>query len=35
MPEFFHVASTSEIPDPGKSLVEVDGEMIALFHVAE
>ena len=35
MPEFFHVASTSDIPDPGKSLVEVDGEMIALFHVAE
>ena len=35
MPEFFHVASTSDLPDPGKSLVEVDGEMIALFHVAE
>ena len=33
MPQFVHVASTSDIPDPGKLLVEVDGEMIALFHV--
>ena len=32
MAEFVRVAATSEIPDPGKTLVEVDGEMIALFH---
>ncbi len=35
MPQFVHVASTSDIPDPGKLLVEVDGEMIALFHVGK
>ena len=33
MSQFVHVASTTDIPDPGKLLVEVDGEMIALFHV--
>ena len=33
MPEFVRVADVAEIPDPGKTLVEVDGEMIALFHV--
>ncbi len=32
MPEFVRVAAIGEIPDPGKTLVEVDGEMIALFH---
>jgi metal-sulfur cluster biosynthetic enzyme/nitrite reductase/ring-hydroxylating ferredoxin subunit len=32
MADFVRVAATSEIPDPGKTLVEVDGEMIALFH---
>lgn len=32
MAEFIRVAATSEIPDPGKTLVEVDGEMVALFH---
>lgn len=33
MAEFVKVADTSEVPDPGKTLVEVDGEMVALFHV--
>lgn len=32
MPEFVRVAAIGEIPDPGKTLVEVDGEMVALFH---
>jgi len=33
MPEFIHVADAADVPDPGKVLVEVEGEMIALFHV--
>ena len=33
MAEFLKVADVSEVPDPGKTLVEVDGEMVALFHV--
>ncbi len=33
MAEFVKVANVSEVPDPGKTLVEVDGEMVALFHV--
>ncbi|MGB8853717.1 MAG: Rieske 2Fe-2S domain-containing protein [Pirellulales bacterium] len=33
MAEFIKVADVSEVPDPGKTLVEVDGEMVALFHV--
>jgi metal-sulfur cluster biosynthetic enzyme/nitrite reductase/ring-hydroxylating ferredoxin subunit len=33
MSDFTRVAEISEIPDPGKTLVEVDGEMVALFHV--
>jgi metal-sulfur cluster biosynthetic enzyme/nitrite reductase/ring-hydroxylating ferredoxin subunit len=33
MAEFVKVADVSEVPDPGKTLVEVDGEMVALFHV--
>ena len=33
MADFARVADVTEIPDPGKTLVEVDGEMIALFHV--
>jgi metal-sulfur cluster biosynthetic enzyme/nitrite reductase/ring-hydroxylating ferredoxin subunit len=27
------VVDVNEVPDPGKTLVDVDGEMIALFHV--
>ena len=34
MPEFIHVAEVTDVSDPGKVLVEVDGEMIALFHVS-
>ena len=33
MHEFERVIDISEVPDPGKTLVEVEGEMIALFHV--
>jgi metal-sulfur cluster biosynthetic enzyme/nitrite reductase/ring-hydroxylating ferredoxin subunit len=33
MHEFERVIDTSEVPDPGKTLVEVEGEMVALFHV--
>ena len=33
MSEFVKVARTSEVPDPGKLLVEVDDEIVVLFHV--
>ena len=33
MPDFTRVADVSEIADPGKMLVEVDGEVVAVFHV--
>lgn len=33
MHEFERVIDVTEIPDPGKTLVEVEGEMVALFHV--
>ena len=33
MPEFIRVADVSEVSDPGKLLVEVEGEVVALFHV--
>lgn len=33
MADFIRVADVTEIPDPGKTLVEVEGEMVALFHV--
>jgi metal-sulfur cluster biosynthetic enzyme/nitrite reductase/ring-hydroxylating ferredoxin subunit len=33
MAEFIRVADVTEVPDPGKTLVEVDGDMVALFHV--
>jgi 3-phenylpropionate/trans-cinnamate dioxygenase ferredoxin subunit len=33
MSEFVHVASVSDLADPGRILVEVDDRMIALFHV--
>ena len=33
MGDYVRVADSSEIPDPGKTLVEVDGEMVAVFHV--
>jgi metal-sulfur cluster biosynthetic enzyme/nitrite reductase/ring-hydroxylating ferredoxin subunit len=33
MHEFQRVIDAGEVPDPGKTLVEVEGEMVALFHV--
>jgi len=33
MGEFTRVCDATEVPDPGKTLVDVDGEMVALFHV--
>jgi metal-sulfur cluster biosynthetic enzyme/nitrite reductase/ring-hydroxylating ferredoxin subunit len=33
MPEFVRVIDVAEVPDPGKTLVEVEGEMVAVFHV--
>ena len=33
MGDFVRVASVGELPDPGATVVEVDGEVIALFHV--
>ncbi|MFM1903299.1 MAG: hypothetical protein RLZZ440_1199 [Planctomycetota bacterium] len=35
MDGFTRVIDVGELPDPGKTLVEVDGEMIALFHVGD
>ena len=34
MSEFVPVAKVSDIPDPGKELVEVGDRLIALFHVS-
>ena len=33
MADFVRVATAGELPDPGSTVVEVDGELIALFHV--
>jgi metal-sulfur cluster biosynthetic enzyme/nitrite reductase/ring-hydroxylating ferredoxin subunit len=33
MADFVRVIDVNGIPDPGKTLVEVEGDMIALFHV--
>src|SRR5690349_1768278 len=33
MPTFVSVANVSDVPDPGKMLVEVDDRLVALFHV--
>lgn len=33
MHKFQRVSDVGEVPDPGKTLVEVEGEMVALFHV--
>ena len=32
MDDFIRVAAVNDVADPGKELVEVDGEMVALFH---
>jgi 3-phenylpropionate/trans-cinnamate dioxygenase ferredoxin subunit len=34
MAEFVPVAKTSEVPDPGTLLVEVDERLVALIHAA-
>ena len=33
MHEFQRVIEIGDLPDPGKTLVDIDGEMLALFHV--
>ena len=33
MSEFIKVAKTTDIPDPGKQLLEVDDHLVVLFHV--
>lgn len=33
MSDFIRVASTSEIPDPGKLLVEADDRLVVLVHL--
>jgi 3-phenylpropionate/trans-cinnamate dioxygenase ferredoxin component len=34
MPDFKPVAKTSEIPDPGRKLVEIDERLVVVFHAA-
>ena len=34
MSDFIRVAAVSDLPDPGRMLIEVDDRMITLFHVA-
>ena len=34
MAEFIKVAKTTDIPDPGKQMFEVDDTLVVLFHVA-
>ena len=33
MPDFVRVAKTSEIPDPGKRIFEIEDRLIVVFHV--
>jgi len=33
MGDFVRVATVGELPDPGATVVEVDGDLIALFHI--
>lgn len=33
MPEFVRVAKISDLPDPGKKLVEVEDSLVLLLHV--
>lgn len=33
MPEFIRVCKVTDVPDPGKTLVEVDERLVALFRV--
>jgi 3-phenylpropionate/trans-cinnamate dioxygenase ferredoxin component len=34
MPDFIPVAKVSEIPDPGRKLVEIDERLVVLIHAA-
>ena len=34
MSDFVRVARVSDIPDPGKQIVEVDDRLVVVFHVA-
>jgi 3-phenylpropionate/trans-cinnamate dioxygenase ferredoxin component len=34
MPDFVPVCQTTDIPDPGKQLLEIDDRMVVLLHVA-
>ncbi len=34
MSDFIRVCKVSELPDPGKTVVEVDDRLVALFHVS-
>jgi 3-phenylpropionate/trans-cinnamate dioxygenase ferredoxin subunit len=34
MPDFIPVAKTSEIPDPGRKLVEIDDRLVVVVHTA-
>ena len=34
MSDFVPVAKTSEIPDPGRKLVEIDERLVVVFHAA-
>jgi 3-phenylpropionate/trans-cinnamate dioxygenase ferredoxin subunit len=34
MPDFVRVASVSEVPDPGRKLVELDDRLVVLIHTA-
>lgn len=34
MPDFIRVANISEIPDPGRKLVEVDDRLVVVIHTA-
>ena len=33
MSEFVRVARVAEVPDPGRQLIEIDEQLVALFHV--
>ena len=33
MPEFVPVCRTTDIPDPGKQLLEIEDRIVVLFHV--
>jgi 3-phenylpropionate/trans-cinnamate dioxygenase ferredoxin component len=34
MSDFIPVCKTTDLPDPGKTVVEVEDRLVALFHVA-